>query len=87
MSEATYELRLRGPVSTRTLSTFEEMDMRADTIISGTVHDDAALHRLLERIDDLGFEIVEVHQACDKRDARHPVTAFQTDRFNPQGDN
>jgi hypothetical protein len=62
MAEATYELRLRGPLSTRTVDVFQEMDMRLDTILSGVVPDQAALHGLLERIRDLGLEIIDVHQ-------------------------
>jgi hypothetical protein len=68
MAEATYELRLRGPLSTRTIDTFQEMDMRLDTILSCVVVDQAALHGLLERIRDLGLELIDVHQ-IDSGDA------------------
>jgi len=71
MRDAMYELRLRGAVSGRTLSVFEEMDMRADTLVSGVIHDQAALHGILDRIRDLGLEIIEVHQVGDPHtDAR-----------------
>jgi hypothetical protein len=62
MAEATYELRLRGAVSSLALSTFEEMDLRSDTVVSGVIQDQAALHGLLERIRDLGLELVDVHR-------------------------
>lgn len=62
MAEATYELRLRGPLSTRTVDTFQEMDMRLDTILSCVVTDQAGLHGLLERIRDLGLELIDVHR-------------------------
>ena len=62
MAGATYELRLRGPLSNRTIDTFQEMDMRLDTILSCVVVDQAALHGLLERIRDLGLELIDVHQ-------------------------
>jgi hypothetical protein len=67
MTEATYEMRLRGSVSTRTLSIFEEMDMRTDTMISAVVTDEGALHTLLERVVELGLEILEVRQVSTER--------------------
>jgi len=71
----------------RTLSIFEEMDMRTDTIISGTVTDDAALRCLVERVGGLGFEIVEVHQLCNRPDEQCPTAENQLDRPTDQGDN
>jgi hypothetical protein len=65
VSETMYELRVRGAISGRALSMFEEMDIRSDTLLSGVVQDQAALHGLLERIRDLGLELVEVHQVPD----------------------
>ncbi|MET0458957.1 MAG: hypothetical protein ABW195_06900 [Ilumatobacteraceae bacterium] len=77
MQEAMYELRLRGAVSGRTLSVFEEMDMQTDTVLSGVIQDQAALHGIFDRIRDLGLEIVEVHQIggqrTDVRSARSPT--------------
>lgn len=62
MTEATYELRLRGPLSARTVDTLQEMNMRLDTIFSCVITDQAGLHGLLERIRDLGLELIDVHQ-------------------------
>jgi len=68
MHPAVYELRLRGPVSARTMSIFEEMDLRSETLLSGVIQDQAALHGVLDRIRDLGLEIIEVHQIRDRPD-------------------
>ena len=68
MHHAVYELRLRGPVSARTLGIFEEMDLRSDTLLSGVIQDQAALHGVLDRIRDLGLEIIDVHQVRDRAD-------------------
>lgn len=62
MQEVTYELRVRGTLSKLAVSVFEEMDLRYDTLLTGVVQDQAALHGLLERIRDLGLELVQVHQ-------------------------
>ena len=74
MPEATYELRLRGVVSSLALSVFEEMNMRPDTVVSGVIEDQAALHGLLERIRDLGLELVDVHQITDRQAEPTPPT-------------
>ena len=49
-------------MSSRDLVDFEEMDMRSETVLRGVVEDQAALHGLLERIRDLGVELVDVRQ-------------------------
>jgi hypothetical protein len=65
-----YEVRLRGAVSTRVLSIFDEMDMQSDTILRGVVQDQAALHGLLDRIRDLGLELVDVRQLPNPNEPR-----------------
>jgi hypothetical protein len=56
---------LRGAVSRHALSVFDEMEMQSDTLVTGVVQDQAALHGLLERIRDLGLELLDVHQVSD----------------------
>lgn len=70
MAEATYELRLRGALSRRALSIFEEMDLQSDTVLCGEFQDQAALHGLLERIRDLGIELIDVHRVTNAQ--QHP---------------
>ena len=67
MTGAKYELRLRGPVSSRTLRVFEEMDMNSVTLVNGVIEDQAVLDGLLERIRDLGLEVIDVHQITNER--------------------
>lgn len=76
MAGATYELRVRGAVSTLALTVFEEMDMTSETILSGVVQDQAALHGLIERIRDLGLVLIDVHQVTplSRNPASPPVT-------------
>ena len=60
-----YEIRLQGPVSQEVLDDFERFDSDAgpvETVLHGTLGDQAALHRLLERIDELGLELVAVRR-------------------------
>jgi hypothetical protein len=63
--EARYEIRLQGPVSQEILDDFDHLDSDAgpvETVLHGTVHDQAALHRVLDRIDALGLELVAVRR-------------------------
>ena len=54
------------------LSSFEGFDAEVqpvETILRGSVEDQAALHGILEQIEALGLELVEVRQV-DKRHER-----------------
>jgi len=77
----TYEFLLRGVVSDRTARTFEELDLRCDTVVRGVVQDRSALHGLLERIRDLGLDLLQVRQVgSDTVQPEHlPVVDDRTD--------
>lgn len=77
MDGATYELRLRGPVSSHAVGVFEELDMQTDTVVSGVVQDQAALHGVLERIRDLGLELLDVRRVPSQRSAIGPLPSAQ----------
>jgi hypothetical protein len=60
-----FEIRLQGPVSEEALDDFDAFESdagRVETVLHGTVSDQAALHRVLERIDSLGLELVAVRR-------------------------
>jgi hypothetical protein len=62
---ASYEIRIKGRVSEQLLSAFEGMDasvQSVETVLSGPVLDQAALHGLLDRIQALGLELIEVRR-------------------------
>jgi hypothetical protein len=62
---AQYEIRVKGELDTRWQSWFEGMTITVaddETIIRGTVADQAALHSLLTRIRDLGLPLIAVNQ-------------------------
>jgi hypothetical protein len=65
-----YEFRVRGRLAERLLSSFEGFDAEiqpVETILSGEVEDQAALHGVLEQIEVLGLELVEVRQVDERR--------------------
>ena len=60
-----YEIRVEGVLDRRWTAWFEGLEIASDdsqTIISGRVADQAALHGLLNRVCDLGLVIVSVRR-------------------------
>ena len=71
-NETTYEIRIKGKVGPNLLGSFEDMEASirpAETVLRGTVADQAQLHGLLERIQLLGLELIEVRQTDPEKRA------------------
>ena len=69
-----YEIRVRGFLSDRLLSAFPEMRARIrdhETVLTGELPDQSALHGVLGRIEALGLELLEVRRAKPGADAPH----------------
>ena len=67
---ARYEIRLQGPVTQEVLDGFEHFESGSgpvETVLHGTLGDQGGLHRLLERIDALGLELVAVRRLSGQR--------------------
>ena len=66
-----YEIRVEGILDERWSSWFDGLDVRSagenETIIVGAVQDQAALHGLLSRVNDLGMVLVSVRRIVDDR--------------------
>ena len=63
---AGYEIRVEGVLDQRWTDWFEGLEITSDdsqTVISGPVTDQAALHGLLNRVCDLGLVLVSVPPA------------------------
>jgi hypothetical protein len=64
-----YEIRVEGILDERWSSWFDGLDIRSDvrneTIIVGPVVDQAALHGLLSRVNDLGLVLISVRRIAD----------------------
>ena len=59
-----YEFVLRGEIGDRFGLLFEGMSLArtpGHTVLTGVVHDQAHLHGLIERIQELGIELVSVN--------------------------
>ncbi len=68
MLTKTYEIRIKGAMGDSVVASFEQMTAAtrpAETVLTGSVRDQAELHGLLQRIELLGLELIEVRQVAD----------------------
>lgn len=85
-----YEFCVRGRLSTRWAALFDGLTLTphdGNTVISGTVPDQAALHALLRQIGDLGLEIISVVRAppgADGPASTHDTSSPDTTQGEPQ---
>lgn len=72
---ARYELRVRGRLPPRSASWFEEMTVAVEdgapvqTVLRGTVRDQAALYGLVTRLRDLGLTLESIRHVEWDREA------------------
>jgi hypothetical protein len=60
-----YAIRIRGHLGPSMLSAFPDLRSRVDgqdTVLSGVVPDQAALHGILSKIEAMGLELVELRR-------------------------
>jgi hypothetical protein len=65
-----YELLVRGEIGDRFGLVFDGMRLeraRGRTLITGAVRDQAQLHGLIERVQELGLELVSVNPSLTPR--------------------
>jgi hypothetical protein len=64
-TNVSYQIRIRGRISSALLESFEGMESEVEpveTVLHGPVRDQAELHGLIDRIQALGLELVEVRR-------------------------
>ena len=65
MQSNRYEIRIRGTLSPEWAEWFDGMEIRQDaggeTVLTGSMHDQAALHGLLARVRDLNLTLISVN--------------------------
>jgi hypothetical protein len=81
-TSARYEVRVRGLLTATLLGAFPGLEARAesgDTLLCGSMPDQAALHGVLGQVEALGLELIEVRRSDIRLGARdsssHPVDA------------
>ena len=71
MKPSRYELRVRGRLGETMLASFPGFEAEVqpvETILHGTIDDQAALHGVLEQIEALGLELLELRQVDERRE-------------------
>lgn len=69
-----YEIRIKGILDRRWSAWFEDLQISSDgdqTVLSGWVADQAALHGLLNKVRDLGLTLISVRQLAQRTDQAH----------------
>ncbi|TFH13383.1 MAG: hypothetical protein E4H05_11040 [Acidimicrobiales bacterium] len=76
-------VRLKGPIGPNMAAMFDDVDMHVETILTGELVDDAAVHGLLTRVRDLGLRVVDLHVS----DTPHsqPLPSSPHDRLDATG--
>jgi hypothetical protein len=67
---ATYRIVVRGELDARFAHLFNGMQMKpteGTTVLTGSVIDQAQLHGFIERIEELGLELLSVDQTAAAR--------------------
>ena len=68
-----YEIRFKGHLSSYRAQVFEELEMvqgpDGETVLTGPVIDQAALHGILNRICDLGVPLLSVRRLSADKDS------------------
>lgn len=54
-------IRLAESLGPLLIAAFDDLTLRAETVMTGEVLDDAALHGILSRLRDLGVSVLDVH--------------------------
>jgi hypothetical protein len=66
-----YEIRIKGRLSDSLVAAFEGLTATVEpveTVLHGPVQDQSSRHRLLDRIQSLGLELVEIRRLPDPAD-------------------
>jgi hypothetical protein len=79
-----YEIRIKGHLDAQWMTWFDgltiTLEENGDTLLSGPVADQAALHGLLKKVRDLGLPLVSVVQV--QRDKTHPKHSKKEKKMN-----
>jgi hypothetical protein len=56
-------IRVQGALGKALAAAFDDLEVRRETVLCGSVPDDEAFHAVLKRLRDLNIEIIDVRVA------------------------
>ena len=81
-----YQIRLKGHLDSQWTDWFEGLTITleedGDTLLTGTVIDQAALHGLLKKVRDLGLSLLSINQVLPPEPATQSRSAASTSSWN-----
>jgi hypothetical protein len=86
MYPASYEIRIKGQLRKPVLASFAEFAASTrspETVLSGALDDQHALHRVLARIQSLGLELIAVRQLPESSEGRIEGPPVERDCGSP----
>lgn len=88
-----YQIKIKGHLDRRWTEWFGDVTItledNGDTLMTGQVADQAALHGLLRKVRDLGLPLISVTRSqpdqIDKPDSKQPIEASTLERKQNEG--
>ena len=86
MAPATYEIRIKGELRQQVLAflgDFVASTRAPETVLSGALADQHALHRVLERVQSLGLELIAVRRLSEPGESRIRTSSVEAGCDSP----
>jgi hypothetical protein len=83
---ASYEIRIKGELREQALALFGDFTATTrapETVLSGALSDQLALHRILQRIQALGLELIAVRRLSETGQSRIPTSTVEAGCDSP----
>jgi hypothetical protein len=86
VAPARYEIRIKGELRQAALAFFGDFAAATrapETVLSGALPDQLALHRILARIQSLGLELIAVRRLSDPSESRIQTSSVEAGCDSP----
>jgi len=87
VAPASYEIRIKGELGQPVLAffgVFATATRAPETVLSGALPDQHALHRVLQRVQSLGLELIAVRRLSDPGESRSRTSSVEVGCDSPR---